>query len=176
MQNHYNLIYREEEREMFPTLKVWLFYGSNQQINILFGSTSALARSRGLLLLVVFWRALLILILFVDKMMPLTKDTVRTNKSSMRKLAMYASSAKNWSWLELRKLPRLEVLAWPKFPLHGSWVKRVLFYSTVIAFLGWLNIIKPQGVSAPIVGTTSLENLYDLLGIFYLNFFFLTGR
>ena len=22
MQNHYNLIYREEEREMFPTLKV----------------------------------------------------------------------------------------------------------------------------------------------------------
>ena len=24
MQNHYNLIYREEEREMFPTLKVWL--------------------------------------------------------------------------------------------------------------------------------------------------------
>ncbi len=23
MQNHHNLIYREEEREMFPTLKVW---------------------------------------------------------------------------------------------------------------------------------------------------------
>jgi aryl-alcohol dehydrogenase-like predicted oxidoreductase len=23
MQNHYNLIYREEEREMMPTLKVW---------------------------------------------------------------------------------------------------------------------------------------------------------
>lgn len=22
MQNHYNLVYREEEREMFPTLKV----------------------------------------------------------------------------------------------------------------------------------------------------------
>jgi hypothetical protein len=33
MQNHYNLIYREEEREMFPTLKVWLwpfFCGDNQ--------------------------------------------------------------------------------------------------------------------------------------------------
>jgi aryl-alcohol dehydrogenase-like predicted oxidoreductase len=25
MQNHYNLLYREEEREMFPTLKVTLF-------------------------------------------------------------------------------------------------------------------------------------------------------
>ena len=33
MQNHYNLIYREEEREMFPTLKVWVwsfFYGRSQ--------------------------------------------------------------------------------------------------------------------------------------------------
>jgi hypothetical protein len=29
MQNHYNLIYREEEREMFPTLKVGsLSFGS----------------------------------------------------------------------------------------------------------------------------------------------------
>jgi hypothetical protein len=26
MQNHYNLVYREEEREMFPTLKVGLYY------------------------------------------------------------------------------------------------------------------------------------------------------
>jgi hypothetical protein len=25
MQNHYNLVYREEEREMFPTLKVILY-------------------------------------------------------------------------------------------------------------------------------------------------------
>jgi aryl-alcohol dehydrogenase-like predicted oxidoreductase len=25
MQNHYNLLYREEEREMFPTMKVTLF-------------------------------------------------------------------------------------------------------------------------------------------------------
>lgn len=26
MQNHYNLIYREEEREMFPTLKVGIIF------------------------------------------------------------------------------------------------------------------------------------------------------
>ena len=34
MQNHYNLVYREEEREMFPTLKVRLalLYINNQTI------------------------------------------------------------------------------------------------------------------------------------------------
>jgi hypothetical protein len=34
MQNHYNMLYREEEREMFPTLKVCmtLFYGAGGQI------------------------------------------------------------------------------------------------------------------------------------------------
>ena len=35
-------------------------------------------------------------------------------------------------------------------------------------------MLKIQGVSAPIVGTTSLENLYDLLGMVY--FFFLMTR
>jgi aryl-alcohol dehydrogenase-like predicted oxidoreductase len=29
MQNHYNLVYREEEREMFPTLKVILYIVSH---------------------------------------------------------------------------------------------------------------------------------------------------
>ena len=32
-----------------------------------------------------------------------------------------------------------------------------------------------QGVSAPIVGTTSLENLYDLLGMVYFKNFLLTS-
>lgn len=31
MQNHYNLIYREEEREMFPTLKVRLHLTSTMK-------------------------------------------------------------------------------------------------------------------------------------------------
>ena len=31
-----------------------------------------------------------------------------------------------------------------------------------------------KGVSAPIVGTTSLDNLYDLLGMVLFKFFFLT--
>ena len=30
MQNHYNLIYREEEREMFPTLEVRPYFLSKQ--------------------------------------------------------------------------------------------------------------------------------------------------
>ena len=46
MQNHYNLLYREEEREMFPTLKVrlcHLFYRSKQTI-LTFNTFLALGR------------------------------------------------------------------------------------------------------------------------------------
>ena len=62
MQNHYNLIYREEEREMFPTLKVRLAFSN--QVNDLkfqthFLSTWALVRFPGPLLLAVFLRVLL---------------------------------------------------------------------------------------------------------------------
>lgn len=46
MQDHHNLVYREEEREMFPTLKVWLYPSSPMNtwfrtlINIAFWSRS----------------------------------------------------------------------------------------------------------------------------------------
>ena len=61
MQNHYNLVYREEEREMFPTLKVRLAFLSKQTILsfIAFFSTWALMRFPGLLLLAVFLRVLM---------------------------------------------------------------------------------------------------------------------
>ena len=136
MQNHYNLIYREEEREMFPTLKVWcwsFFYGSNQYINVSFSdSTLASARSHGLLLLVVSWRAPLIPILFVQILIHITKTTVRAknrNKLSMRKSVMYASDEKKDLMFlkELRRLLKPKVLAWPNFRSHGSWVKKVFF-------------------------------------------------
>ena len=39
MQNHYSLLYREEEREMFPTLKVCQEYSANLEMI----STSSLA-------------------------------------------------------------------------------------------------------------------------------------
>jgi hypothetical protein len=71
MQNHYNLIYREEEREMFPTLKVrttpLLFFFKFFLIivikinNIL--STWASVRFPGPLLLAVFLRVLMEIIL-----------------------------------------------------------------------------------------------------------------
>ena len=65
MQNHYNLVYREEEREMFPTLKVRLPFSIEandfkkfQHIFFKY-STWALVRFPGLLLLVVFLRVLM---------------------------------------------------------------------------------------------------------------------
>ena len=63
--------------------------------------------------------------------------------------------------------------------LSLAWImsRKGIFFSpsfyTVISFLT-LKKKKIQGVSAPIVGTTSLENLYDLLGIlFYFIFRFI---
>lgn len=48
MQNHYNLVYREEEREMFPTLKVSMcLLLSDTTLNVA-GSYLASARYRGL--------------------------------------------------------------------------------------------------------------------------------
>jgi hypothetical protein len=51
MQNHHSVIYREEEREMFPTLKVCVY--SDGYIYVSYScvesSTSALASSHGAL-------------------------------------------------------------------------------------------------------------------------------
>ena len=56
MQNHYNLIYREEEREMFPTLKVlhltFFFHGFNELTFCC--STWMLGQFHGPLLVVAF--------------------------------------------------------------------------------------------------------------------------
>ena len=61
MQNHYNLVYREEEREMFPTLKVLLVFLLKQTILnfIAFFSTWGLVRFPGPLLPAVFLRVLM---------------------------------------------------------------------------------------------------------------------
>ena len=60
MQNHYNLLYREEEREMFPTLNVRLCRFSIY-VDVLISthlSILALVRFLGLLLLAVFLHVL----------------------------------------------------------------------------------------------------------------------
>ncbi|KAK0235586.1 NADP-dependent oxidoreductase domain-containing protein [Armillaria nabsnona] len=110
MQNHYSLIYREEEREMFPTLK------------------SPLAR--GLL---------------------------------TRSLEKQKTESEQASWM-------------PMYDLAGGWFETVVNRVEELATkkqismaqiaLAW--IMNRDSVSTPIVGTTSLKNLYDLLGAIHV--------
>jgi len=114
MQNHYNLIYREEEREMFPTLK---------HLGVASIPWSPLAR--GLLT------------------RPYGNDTTRSQSDPLIK--GYSMNAGTEEIIN-----RVEKIA----KARGISMARVS--------LAW--IMSQEGVSAPIVGTTSLENLYDLLG------------
>ncbi|KJA16252.1 hypothetical protein HYPSUDRAFT_47566 [Hypholoma sublateritium FD-334 SS-4] len=115
MQNHYSLVYREEEREMFPTLK---HYGV--------GSIPWSPLGRGLLT------------------RPLGTTTKRGSTDRM-----INGYAKNSSGTELI-VGAVEAVAKAK----GVSMAQVA--------LAW--VMSKPGVSAPIVGTTSLENLSDLLG------------
>ncbi|KAL1945520.1 hypothetical protein VTO73DRAFT_2371 [Trametes versicolor] len=113
MQNHYSLMYREEEREMFPTLKM---YGV--------GSIPWSPLARGLL--------------------------SRPNAASSKRgdtdpiLTRYKTEANS------KVVDRVEELA-----------KRKGVKMAQVA-LAWI-FAKP-GVSAPIIGTTNLSNLEELLG------------
>jgi len=113
MQNHYNLVYREEEREMFPTLK---HFGV--------GSIPWSPLARG----------------FVTR--PLGERTKRGEGDSM--IAGYGRTEGN---KEIAR--RVEELA----------KKKDLTMAQVS--LAW--IMNKEGVAGPIVGTTSLENLQQLI-------------
>ncbi|KAJ3572987.1 hypothetical protein NP233_g2725 [Leucocoprinus birnbaumii] len=115
MQNHYNLIYREEEREMFPTLK-WFGVGSIPWSPI----------ARGLLC------------------RPLTESTIRKETDQFQKGYTVDSPATQ----EIIK--RVEEIAKKK----GASMAQIS--------LAW--VMSKPGVTAPIVGTTSLNNLHDLIG------------
>ncbi|KAK7031064.1 hypothetical protein VNI00_013664 [Paramarasmius palmivorus] len=112
MQNHYNLVYREEEREMFPTLK---YFGV--------GSIPWSPLARGKLT------------------RPLSQQTTRGGVD--RIINGYTSDSTD------AIVKRVEELASKK----GVSMAQVS--------LAW--VLNRDGVSAPIVGTTSLENLYELL-------------
>ncbi|KAJ7122213.1 NADP-dependent oxidoreductase domain-containing protein [Mycena epipterygia] len=101
MQNQYSLLYREEEREMFPTLK---HFGV--------GSIPWSPLSRGAL------------------SRPLSKETARLASDAVEELA----------------------------------TKREISMAQIA--IAW--IISKDGVSAPIVGTTSLENLADVVGAIHV--------
>ncbi|KAI0713892.1 aryl-alcohol dehydrogenase [Earliella scabrosa] len=113
MQNHYSLVYREEEREMFPTLKL---FGV--------GSIPWSPLARGLLT------------------RPLDVESKRGNTDWI--IGRY----KNESTATI--VSRVEELA-----------KRKGVSMAQIA-IAW--VLSKPGVTAPIVGTTSLSNLEDILG------------
>ncbi|KIK00144.1 hypothetical protein K443DRAFT_679415 [Laccaria amethystina LaAM-08-1] len=113
MQNHYNLLYREEEREMFPTLK---YFGV--------GSIPWSPLARGLLA------------------RPLSGETARGSIDRMIK------GYQNQGLQDI--VSRVEQ------------VSKARGVSMAQVALAW--IMGRDGVTAPIVGTTSLENLNDLLG------------
>ncbi|KAK0488591.1 NADP-dependent oxidoreductase domain-containing protein [Armillaria novae-zelandiae] len=121
MQNHYSLIHREEEREMFPTLKM---FGV--------GSIPWSPLARGLL-----------------------------TRSSEKQKASKRGDIDNWM---------------PMYDLTGEWFETIVNRVEELATkkkismaqitLAW--IMNKDGVAAPVVGTTSLKNLYDLLGAIHV--------
>jgi len=114
MQNHYNLVYREEEREMFPTLK---HFGV--------GSIPWSPLARGTLT------------------RPLNVETVRGKTDRMGK--PYSNSKGTEEIVNVvEKIAKAKGISMAQLSL--AW------------------IMSRDGVTAPIVGTTSLDNLYDLLG------------
>ncbi|KAF8954454.1 NADP-dependent oxidoreductase domain-containing protein [Flammula alnicola] len=116
MQNHYNLVYREEEREMFPTLK---HFGV--------GSIPWSPLARGLL----------------TRPLNAMGDTTRGKVDRMIK--GYNNNKGTGEIVDaVEKIAKAKGISMAQLSL--AWV-----------------LAKP-GVSAPIVGTTSLDNLADLLG------------
>jgi len=119
MQNHYNLIYREEEREMLPTLK---HFGV--------GSIPWSPLGRGLLT------------------RRIGEKTKRGEVDGV--IDNYVQFDSDYVIVH-----RLEEVAKKK----GA--------SMAQTALAW--IMKKEGVTAPIVGTTSLDNLKDLLGAVHIS-------
>ncbi|KEP49402.1 putative aryl alcohol dehydrogenase [Rhizoctonia solani 123E] len=115
MQNYYNLIYREEEREMMPTLKM---FGV--------GSIPWSPLGRGRLA------------------RPLSQQTARESKDSWIAVSKTQTDAEN------AIINRVEALAAAK----GISMAQIS--------VAWM--LSKDPVAAPIVGTTSLKNLEDILG------------
>ncbi|KAH6892761.1 oxidoreductase [Coprinopsis sp. MPI-PUGE-AT-0042] len=114
MQNHYNLVYREEEREMFPTLK---------HFNV--GAIPWSPLARGL------------------TTRPIVSGTTRGDSDGVLKGYNSGEGTK-------KIISAIESIA----------TKRGVSMAQVS--LAW--VMSRPGVTAPIVGTSSLDNLHDLLG------------
>ncbi|CDO77778.1 hypothetical protein BN946_scf185041.g10 [Trametes cinnabarina] len=113
MQNHYSLIYREEEREMFPTLKL---FGV--------GAIPWSPLGRGLLT------------------RPLDQETVRRKTDGF--------------------LGAFNISSLPAVVGRVEELSKKKGVSMAQISIAW--ILSKPGVTAPIIGTTSLKNLEDILG------------
>ncbi|KAI0669372.1 Aldo/keto reductase [Trametes maxima] len=113
MQNHYSLLYREEEREMFPTLKL---FGV--------GSIPWSPLARGKLT------------------RPLASGTVRANSDPF--MGFYSGPAVEAIINRVEELSKKKGFSMAQ--ISSAW------------------IMSKPGVTAPIVGTTNLSNLHDILG------------
>ncbi|THH15962.1 hypothetical protein EW146_g4594 [Bondarzewia mesenterica] len=135
MQNHYNLIYREEEREMFPTLE-----------NFGVGSIPWAPLARGLLC-----RPL------SEKTKRGSTDTYQRGLDTSEIINRVEEIAKK------RDITMAQVaLAWclAKDGTHAIALRCLSQLSSTSS-----HFLEPQnkGVSAPIVGATNLKNLHDLI-------------
>jgi len=118
MQNHYSLVYREEEREMFPTLKL---FGV--------GSIPWSPLARGILT------------------RPLGDQTKR--------------GSIDWAISRFYSTPST-----PEIIKRVEEISKKRGISMAQVAIAWI-LAKP-GVSAPIVGTTSLKNLEDIIGAVHI--------
>ncbi|KAI0062425.1 Aldo keto reductase [Artomyces pyxidatus] len=130
MQNHYNLLYREEEREMMPTL---------QHFGVASIPWSPLARG----------------------LLARSPDAPKTKRGGYdRWHAMYLADSGGSEIIN-----RVEQLAGEKGVTMGQ------------LSLAWIltkdgngpHLLFHVAVAAPVIGTTSLDNLYDLLGALEVN-------
>jgi aryl-alcohol dehydrogenase-like predicted oxidoreductase len=113
MQNHYSLLYREEEREMFPTLKL---FGV--------GSIPWSPLARGILT------------------RPLGEQTKRGSTDPV--IGRFSNA-----------------LGTPEIMQRVEEISKKLGISMAQVGIAW--ILSKEGISAPIVGTTSLKNLEDII-------------
>ncbi|KAJ7208353.1 Aldo/keto reductase [Mycena pura] len=121
MQNHYSLLYREDEREMFPTLK---YFGV--------GSIPWSPLARGALT------------------RPLSSEHSKRSETDWLSANFYTSSSAGKEIVN-----RVEDIA----------KKRGISMAQVA--VAW--VLSKDGVSAPIVGTTSLANLADIVGAIHVH-------
>ena len=74
-----------------------------------------------------------------------------------------------WYKFRVERIAKAKGISMAQVSLAWIMSQEGMYFSIVFSFLASLNIQTSKGVTAPVVGTTSLENLYDLLGMFCIS-------